>query len=68
MQNVKEVLAIELLTACQALDFAGAGSTGSFVRKIFNDFREQVSFVSVDRVLHDDILKAINFIENYELK
>ncbi len=68
MQNVKEVLAIELLTACQALDLAGAASSGSFVKKIFNDFREQVSFVSVDRVLHDDIIKAIDFIENYDLK
>lgn len=67
VRNVKEVLAIELLAACQALDFTGASSSCSYVKNVFSAFREKVPFVSSDRVLHDDMMNAVDFIEHYEL-
>lgn len=66
MKNVEEVLAIELLTACQAFDFIRPAKSSPFIEKIFTDFRKVVSFNTADRVLHDDMVQAVKFINEYE--
>lgn len=68
VKNVQEVLAIELLTACQALEFTGVENSSPFIRKIFSDFREVVPFASSDRVFHNDIKVSSEFISHYELE
>lgn len=66
VQNVQRILAIELLTACQALDLARPAKSSPLVEKVFSAFRELVTFNESDRVLHDDIQKAISFIDKSE--
>jgi histidine ammonia-lyase len=61
------VLAIELLCAAQALDFRRPEKTSDALEKIYTVFRAQVSFMDKDRVLHDDLIKAEQFL-NQELK
>lgn len=68
MRNVQTVLAIELLTACQALEFTGASESSPIINKVFNDFRKVVSFASSDRVFHDDIQASSEFINQYEIE
>jgi histidine ammonia-lyase len=68
IENVQRVLAIELLTAAQALEFRRPAKTSAALEKIVNDFRAVVSFNAEDRVLHDDMQAAIKFIENYSFK
>lgn len=68
VQNVEEVLAIELFTACQALEFTGASASSPFVQRIFNRFREGVSFVTTDRIYRDDMQAALTFMKNFELE
>jgi histidine ammonia-lyase len=62
IDNVEKVLAIELLTAVQAIEFRRPLRTSDELEAIIADFRKVVSFNDADRILHDDILKAIEFI------
>ncbi len=65
VNNVEKVLAIELLSAAQALDFRRPAKSSVILEKLYTDFRKVVSFNEVDRVLHDDMIAAISFIQNY---
>ncbi len=67
IDNVEKVLAIELLTAVQAMEFRRPLKTSAELEKIIVAFREQVSFNDADRILHDDMLKAINFLTLYKI-
>jgi histidine ammonia-lyase len=62
MDNVEKVLAIELLTAVQAIEFRRPKKSSQKLENIISEFRKVVDFNDADRILHDDILKAIKFI------
>ena len=64
MDNVEKVLAIELLTAVQALEFRRPLKSSDALEAIVTKFRKAVSFNDADRVLHDDMIKAIEFLRN----
>ncbi len=67
IDNVQKVLAIELLTAVQAIEFRRPLKTSPQLEKIIAAFRKEISFNDADRILHDDMLKAINFIRDFTL-
>jgi len=67
IQNVEKVLAIELLSAAQALDFRRPAKSSPTIEHLYTAFRKHVSFNEVDRVLHDDMKAAIGFITSYEI-
>ena len=67
VNNVEKVLAIELMSAAQALDFRRPAKSSPILEKLYADFREVVSFNEVDRILHDDMVKSIQFIRNYSI-
>ena len=64
MDNVEKVLAIELLTAVQALEFRRPLKSSEKIETIVSAFRKEISFNDADRVLHDDMVKAITFLQN----
>ncbi len=63
IDNLEKILAIELLTAVQALEFRRPLQTSSQLETIIKAFRKEVPFNEVDRVLHDDMKLAIEFIQ-----
>jgi histidine ammonia-lyase len=63
INNVEKVLAIELLTAIQALEYRKPLTSSPEIEKLVNQFRKEVSFNETDRFLHEDILKAIEFMK-----
>jgi histidine ammonia-lyase len=67
IDNVEKVLAIELLTAVQALDFRRPLKTAAMLEEIVTAFRKEVSFNEADRILHTDMIKAIEFIRNFTI-
>lgn len=67
IENVESVLAVELLTAAQALDFRRPEKSSPFLEKIIFDYRTKVSFNVRDRLLHDDLQTTVEFLRNYEL-
>jgi histidine ammonia-lyase len=67
IDNVEKVLAIELLSAAQALDFRRPAKSSEPIEKLVAAFREKVSFMAVDRLLHNDMVAATQFIGAYDL-
>jgi histidine ammonia-lyase len=66
VQNVEKVLAIELLSAAQALDFRRPLRSSPILEQLMTAFREKVSFNAADRLLHEDMVEAIGFFINYK--
>lgn len=62
VDNLEKVLAIELMTAVQALEFRKPMKTSPSLEKIVTAFRHEISFNTADRVLHDDMVKSLRFI------
>jgi len=62
VNNVYKVLAIELLTAAQALDFRKGVKSSVHIQKLRTAYREVVPFLENDRLLHEDIKASIRFI------
>ncbi|MEJ7625954.1 MAG: histidine ammonia-lyase [Ferruginibacter sp.] len=67
VDNIEKVLAIELLTAVQAIEFRSPFKTSGKLQEIITAFRKEVSFNKSDRILHDDIIRSIAFIKDYKL-
>lgn len=63
LENVKKVLAIELLTAAQAMGFRKE-KTSKKLEALLKAFRAEVSFNKSDRQLSIDINKAIAFLDD----
>ncbi len=66
VDNIQTILAIELFTASQALSF-GNGKSSPFLEAIVKMFRQEVSIVKEDRVMHHDIVNASKFIDSLEI-
>jgi histidine ammonia-lyase len=67
VNNVYSILAIELMTASQALEFRRPAKTSEKLEHFANEFRYRVPFIEVDRVLHDDISAAEEFVKTVEI-
>ncbi len=67
LDNVERIFAIELLNASQALVFREPAKTSPVLERFLNAFREKVPFISQDRILHNDIMAAISFLDNLEI-
>ena len=68
VDNVEKVLAIELLTAIQALEFRSPLQSSATLETIVTAFRKEVSFNEADRILHEDMLRSVNFLRKYNLE
>ena len=66
--NIEKVLAIEFLTAMQALDFRKPLKSSPLIESIKNDYRKVVPFHDKDRVLYNDIQVTVDFMRGIELE
>jgi histidine ammonia-lyase len=64
MYNTERVLAIELLTAVQALDFRKPLKSSPAIEVIREEKRKVVPFITEDRVFHDDMVKSVEFVRS----
>jgi histidine ammonia-lyase len=67
VENLYSILAIELITAAQALTFRRPLLTSPFLEQLVNTFRQEVPFIQDDRVLHNDIHRAEKFLKDLQL-
>lgn len=67
VQNVYSILAIELLTAAQALTFRRPLHTSPYLETFIDTFRASVPFIEDDRVLHDDMLRTEEFLKKFSV-
>ena len=66
VENLKNILAIELFTACQAFEFRRPEKTSPVLENLVAGFRIVVPFVEDDRLLATDIANARQFLEENE--
>ncbi|MBK8876623.1 MAG: histidine ammonia-lyase [Bacteroidetes bacterium] len=67
VENLKTILAIELYTAAQALEFRRPAKSSAAVEKLVEAYRNHVSFVAEDRYMAIDIAATRAFLNSYEL-
>lgn len=65
--NIEKVLAIEFMTAMQALDFRKPLKSSPQIEKIRTAYREIVPFLDKDRLLYNDIQVTLDFMREIEI-
>jgi histidine ammonia-lyase len=68
VNNLYSILAIELITAAQALHFRKPLKTSDSLAKFVDTFRTVVPFIETDRLLHDDLVRAELFLKEVKLE
>lgn len=64
LENVKMLMAIELLTACQAFTFRKPKKSTPELESLYQKVRETIPFMEKDRLLHDDLMAAVRLVES----
>lgn len=67
MENARKVLGIELLNACQGLDFSAPLSPGRGTKAAHAAFRKEVPHLSQDTFLHPLIIRSVEMVKNLDL-
>ena len=67
LENLEYILAIELLTACQAIEFRRPLQSSSILEFAHDFVRQQVGFAKEDRIFAEDIRKIKNMLETFSL-
>lgn len=68
MDNLERILAIELMNASQAIEFRRPLQSSDFIEMFLSAYREEVSFVKEDRILHYDIEKTVAFLNSFQIE
>jgi histidine ammonia-lyase len=68
VNNLYSILAIEMITATQALEFRKPLATSPVLTGWVDNFRTRVSFIETDRALHTDISAAEKFLKEAKLE
>jgi histidine ammonia-lyase len=65
-ENLEKILAIELFTSIQALEFRRPLRSSAQLEDIVKSFREIVPFINDDKVMYTEIEKSIKFIRTID--
>jgi histidine ammonia-lyase len=68
MDNLERILAIELMTASQAIEYRRPLQSSAFIEMFLSSYREEVPFVKEDRILHYDIEKTVSFLNSFQIE
>lgn len=63
LENVEMLLAIELLTACQAFEFRRPAVTSPELEALFIEVQTRIPFMKEDRLLHDDLMICLDIVK-----
>jgi len=67
VNNLEKILAIELFTASQAIEFRRPLKSSDTIENLLSNFRNKVNFVENDKVMYEEINKAVKFLQDYNL-
>lgn len=68
INNVYSILAVELMTASQALHFREPLKTSPLLQVWLDNFRQVVPLIQEDRLLHHDMVNAEKFLKEVKLE
>lgn len=66
-ENLEKIIAIELFTAIQALEFRRPLKSSELIEKVVKSYRETIPFINNDKVMYGEISKSIDFVRNYPI-
>ena len=66
-ENLERIIAIELFTAIQALEFRRPLRSSDFIEEIVRSFRETIPFIKDDKVMYSEIAKSIEFVRKFKI-
>lgn len=64
-ENLEKIIAIELFTAVQALEFRRPLKSSEFIEGVVKSFRKNIPFINDDKVMYPEIARAIDFVRNF---
>lgn len=67
-ENLEKILAIELFTAVQALEFRRPLKSSEFIEEIVKSYRKTIPFITNDKVMYTEIAKSIEFVRTFRSK
>jgi histidine ammonia-lyase len=67
-ENLEKILAIELFTSIQALEFRRPLRSSKLLENIVKSFRGKVPFINDDKVMYTEIEKSIQFLRTLNWK
>lgn len=67
IENVKRVIATEIMAACQAIDFRENVKLGIGTSAAYRVVRENLSFIEEDRIMYKDLDKCTELLSNRTL-
>lgn len=67
VNNLERILAIELFSATQALEFRRPAKSSPFIENFTAQYREHVQFVENDKIMFDDIQASIRFLKEVKV-
>lgn len=67
VNNVRRVLATEMLAACQGIDFRDGLKLGRGTQKAYDTIRESVNFIEKDTIMYKEIDKCEELIKNRKI-
>ncbi len=68
IENTTDVLAMELFTAVQAIDFKGHQLLSSKTRKVYDAFRTHIPFIDDDVIMYEKIHKAFEIVKSDQFR
>jgi histidine ammonia-lyase len=65
-ENLERIIAIELFTAVQALEFRRPLKSSDFIEDIVKSYRQTIPFIKDDKVMYSEIAKSVDFVRNFK--
>lgn len=67
IENCYQILGIEMMTNCQALEFRGAENTSPVLFQRFKEFRQEIPFIQHDCYMSELLRKSKEYVKNYSI-
>lgn len=68
VHNLERLLAIEFMTAAQAMEFRRPLKTATTLEQLLDNYRQKVAFLEDDRILSIDIAETIDFLKGLKIQ
>ncbi|NLV87764.1 MAG: histidine ammonia-lyase [Tissierellia bacterium] len=67
LDNVRKVLSMEILAACQGIDLRGNKGLGNGTKIVYNIIREKIGYLDKDKPMYEEINKCEEIIKSGEI-
>jgi histidine ammonia-lyase len=64
-ENIYTILAIELMTAAQAIEFRKPQKSSAMIEEFIDAFRKEVKFIEKDKIMYEEIRKSREFLMSF---